>query len=70
MNKMTSNDKVGDGVSAKLTPFSGTSTGILKCRLLRFNNYLRMSHANPLKSISLDAVFHAAPNGYIFKPLK
>jgi hypothetical protein len=38
--------------------------------LLRLNNYSRISYANTLKSILLDAVFHAASNERIFKPLK
>ena len=54
---------------ARVDAFLAWSKGEGEGCFLMLNNYPTISHVSTTKRISLDAVFHAASNEHMFKPL-
>ena len=68
MNKMTYDQKIDDEPRKRSHSFNRVQrVTSVKENLLRLNNCLSMSHLNILKMILVDAVFHPALNGYVFR---
>ena len=68
MNKMTYDQKIDDEPRKRSYHFNTVQrVTSVKENLLRLNNCLSMSHTSTLKMIPIDAVFHPALNGYVFR---